>query len=397
MRNSSPLRRRYLARNPILVWGLTAVDTLLSVRGGGTRGAREEVGAPRRVLLSMGGHLGDVVIASSVLPLVRSVWPETEIGLLVGSWSRSVVERHPLVRWIHTVDHWKLNRSETGHAQKLRRFRSTRRRALHEIRAIGYDAAVDLYPLFPNTIPLLWRAGIPVRAGYESGGFGGLLTHPVPWADTERHMAEAHRELLSMLDSRFAPPGRLRYSLPGSGQAGVSSELVGGDYLVLHTGAGLRLKEWPAERWRALVDRLTADGHTLVFTGRGEEQVGEVDRIIEGRAKCLNLCDRLGWDEFITTLAGARLVISVDSVAGHLAAAVNTPVVVLMSGMNRIGQWIPLGDSVTTVTHPVPCAPCHRSRGCAAMTCVREIRVEDVLRAVRGELAKSGEGQGLRA
>ncbi len=390
---SSPLSGRYLVRNPLLVWGLTAVDTLLAVQGLREAAVPPLSAPPTRLLLSLGGHLGDVVIASSLLPLIRSVWPETEIGLLLGSWSRAIVEGHPLVRWIHTVDHWKLDRSEAGRLRKLQHYEATRRIALREIQAVGYDAAVDLYPFFPNNIRLLWRAGIPVRAGYVSGGLGALLTHPVRWTETERHMAESHREVLSSLNPVFAGSAPLRYSLPepdrgAAGEGPLPAGLAKGEYLVLHMGAGLRLKEWPEERWRALVGRLAAEGHTLVFTGRGVDQLEQAERVIQGRDRCLNLCDRLGWSEFVATLAGARLLVSVDSVAGHIASAVNTPVVVLMSGMNRIEQWVPLGEAVTTVHHPVACAPCHRGQGCTAMTCVREIELDGVLRAIRKELGE---------
>jgi ADP-heptose:LPS heptosyltransferase len=151
-------------------------------------------------------------------------------------------------------------------------------------------------------------------------------------------------------------------------------------------GAGLALKEWPAERWRELVQRLAAEGHHLVFTGTGEDQARKIRAAIADQPGCTDLCDRLSWPEFVAVTASARLVLTVDSVAGHLAAAGGTPVVVLMSGMNRIEQWKPLAERVSVVTQPVPCAPCHRSRGCEAMTCVRGIEVASVLGAIRHRL-----------
>ncbi|HEV2146519.1 MAG TPA: glycosyltransferase family 9 protein [Longimicrobiaceae bacterium] len=380
----SPLRGGYLASNPLLVGGLRAVDVLLAALPGGRDGA-PLARPPRRLLLAIGGHLGDAVIASAVLPLVAAVWPETEVGVLAGSWSRPVLQGHPLVRRIHTVDHWKLIRSGTGWRDRLRRYRDTRRRALAEIEEAGYDAAVDLHPYFPNSIPLLRRAGIPVRAGFTSGGFGPLLTHAAAWTDSGGHMADHHRALLARLDPRFGRVGTLRYALPPCPE-GADGGLPRGGYVVVHMGAGLPLKEWPSEKWHALVGALLAEGHTLVFTGSGAEQREQAERTIGGRAGCRNLCDRLRWDEFVGAVAGARLVVSVDSVAGHLAAGSAVPAVVLFSGMNRIDQWRPLGDRVRTLTHPVPCAPCHLSRGCAEMACIRGLEVGEVLEAVRAEL-----------
>lgn len=383
------MRGRYLVRNLALAGGLGAVDTLLSVPlAFRKRGAPREI-SPQRVLLSVGGHLGDAVIASAALPLIAEVWPEANIGLLLGSWSRPVMEGHALVKWIHTLDHWKLARGSRGRARKVRRYLQTRGTALREITRIDYDVGVDLYPFFPNTIPLLWQAKIPLRVGYLSGGFGAMLTHATPWARGEGHMAERHRLLLSSVDPRFAQIAPLGYSLPMWDPLPEASSPTGlsGDYLVLHMGAGLRHKEWPLERWRVLADHLRAEGHTLAFTGSGGDQAEDARRVIGAHSGCHNLCDRLSWTEFVRTLAGAQAVITVDSVAGHIASGVGAPVVVLMSGMNEIDEWRPLGDRTLPITHPVPCATCHRGRGCAEMTCVRGIDVAEVLALVRTALA----------
>jgi ADP-heptose:LPS heptosyltransferase len=393
----TPLRGKYLVQNPALRATLTTVDAFLAaaVRAGRTQLAGRQ---PRRVLLSMGGHLGDVVIASSAIPIVQAAWPDAEIGLLVGSWSRNVVEGHPLVRRIHTVDHWKLNRARLGRLGKLRQFSATRRQALREIRAAKYDLAIELYPYFPNNIPILWSARIPVRVGYTSAGFGALLTHPLPWSDSDRHVAEYHRDLLLRAGARTAAAAGMRYSLPPFGPGSASEALsyfrsLGrrGEYLVLHMGAGLELKEWPLSHWHDLIGRLLEEGHSLLLTGSGAGQAERVELAIDGRAGCHNLCNQLSWSQFVDVLAGARLLVSVDSVAGHVAAGVNTPAVVLMSGINRMEQWRPVGERVTTISHPMPCSPCHQSRGCAAMSCVRMIEVDEVLAAVRAELAGVGE------
>jgi ADP-heptose:LPS heptosyltransferase len=382
-RPGTPLRGRYYVQNPLLRVALGCIDLAL---GGLPRGrpagpARAE--APQRLLLAIGGHLGDVVLGSSVLPAIRAAWPTVEIGVLVGSWARPVIADHPDVRRVHVMDHWKLNRSGKSRAHRLRRHISTGRRALAEIREIGYDLAIDLHPFFPNAIPLLWRAGIPSRIGYTSAGFGPLLTHPLPWRDAERHRMEYHADLLREAGIGIRSGAGLHYSLPRATAGDATGPTPPGDYLVIHMGAGLPLKEWPRERWERLTEELLAAGHTLVFTGSGEDQAREAESLARGRASCYNLCSRLDWSGYVRAVADARLMVCVDSVAGHVAAAVGTPVVVLMSGTSRPRQWVPRGEQVRMLTNVVPCAPCFRSRGCREMTCVRGIPVEQVLASIR--------------
>src|SRR5215217_7956100 len=155
-----PLRGGYLARNPLLIAGLSLSDALLRLRPRRSPSAGRM--PPRRVLLAVGGQLGDAVIASSMLPRVRAAWPEAEIGILAGSWAAPILRDHPLVARWHPVDHWKLNRTAQSWPERLRRHRASHRKALADIRAAEYDLAIDLYAFYPNMAPLLWRAGIPV-------------------------------------------------------------------------------------------------------------------------------------------------------------------------------------------------------------------------------------------
>ncbi|MBI5015041.1 MAG: hypothetical protein HZB55_06065 [Deltaproteobacteria bacterium] len=100
---------------------------------------------PRRLLLANPAHLGDVLASTAVLPVLKSAFPNTSVGMLVGSWSVPLVANHPLVDQVHLFDHWYANRGSDAFPVKLRRHWLTRATALAEIRAVGYDTAVDLY------------------------------------------------------------------------------------------------------------------------------------------------------------------------------------------------------------------------------------------------------------
>ena len=119
----SPLRGKYLVRNAAANRLLASLDYLLGRMC--RRPAPPAPGAPRRILLANGAHLGDVLLSTAVLPAIKTAFPDAEIGFLIGSWSREVLADHPLVARLHFVDHWKLNRSG---APFSRRFAVTSRR-----------------------------------------------------------------------------------------------------------------------------------------------------------------------------------------------------------------------------------------------------------------------------
>lgn len=372
---------------------LGALDRLLS--GTPPQRAVGEIAAPRRLLLACTGHLGDVVLATAVLPVLRHAFPTCRIGFLVGSWARPVLDRHPLVNWLHHFDHWKLNRAASTWSQKLWRHLRTRRRALREIRSLGYDAAIDLRYYFGNAIPLLWQAGIPVRIGYTSGGFGPLLTHPVSWRIRECHVVDYLADLARVLPINERDMTRLQPVLPPDPDSPALPGCVEGlgrrrtPYVVAHMGSGARFKEWPGPKWRALTQRLTREGWTLLLTGSTRSEGEAAERVAAGLAGCINACGQLNWSQFVAVVRQARLVIGVDSVAGHIAAAVGTPCVVIGNGITHPAHWKPRSPHSRVLLQPVACAPCYRPRGCAGMECVRHVSVDDAWGAIQDLLHAS--------
>jgi ADP-heptose:LPS heptosyltransferase len=391
----SPLVGRYLAHNPALVGFLAIADEVLRFRRPSPSAPMPD--RPRRVLLAVGGHLGDAVVATAAIAYLRAVQPDTEIGLALPSWARAVFDGDDRVRWIHEIDHWKPNRSGGSFTTRWRRYRRTRRQAIKEIQLVGYDAAVDLYAYYPNMATLLWRAGVPVRVGLTSGGFGGLYTHRVDWLDDRRHLAEHQRDLVRLLAPEHPDEPPLRYTLPTDTTAAkrvktllASTGADAGDCVLVHIGSGSDRRKWSTESWVALAKALEARGRRLVFTGRGEQEAAAVRSIAARLSRPIDLCDRLDWREFVEAIRGARLVITVETAAAHVAAAVGTPCVAIWSGITSRDQWRPLGDAVVLISREVPCAPCFRSRGCAAMSCVRDLTVIDVLAGVERQLEGNG-------
>jgi len=386
---ASPLpiqRGRYLVRHPVVNTALAGTDAVLGAATSGRRAATIP-DRPDRILLSNVAQIGDVVIATAVLQPLRRAFADARIGFLTASWAGAVLEGHPDVTWTHTYDPWKVNRTARTPLAAARQWRRTFVRGVREVRDVGYDVAVDLYPYWPNSVGLLARAGVPVRIGYTSGGYGPLLTHPFEWTDLDQHVAYYHMDLLAPLGVRSA--GRLAPSLPFA-EPRRDLGLPAGGYLVLHLGAGSPTKQWPLGRWRELARELWADGHVLVFTGKGPAEKEAVRRTCAGLDRCIDLCDRASWRDFVAVVAGARAVVTVDSVAGHVAAATGTPSVVLWTGINRRAHWRPLSELATVVTHPVGCAPCHRGRGCPTLDCIRRVDVDAVYRSLCERLERAG-------
>ncbi len=389
------MRGSYCRRSRSLNLAMQAADTALRF----VRPLRKREGTiapPQSLLIANFAHLGDLVVATTLLPVIKNAFPNCKIGFLAGSWGRPVLDGHPLVDRIHILDHWAANRSSAPRRDKLRRYADTRRQALREVQAARYDAAIDLGWSFPNSLPFLWKAHIPVRVGYGSGGGGPLATHCLDFDTRPLHAAARHLALLREFPVSEQDLDQAAPVLPPVGvadQAALDWELSQAGlrrsgYMIFHAGAGGSLKVWPVSKWRSLARRWLDDGVAIVFTGAGEKDAARIAEITAGFSGCLSLCDRLSWGSFTEAIARARLLVCVDTVAGHIAGAVGTPCAVVMTGQNPY-LWHPLGVKYRVLSAPVPCSPCHRGLGCVGMECIRDVEAEQVYQEGRALLASA--------
>ncbi|MBT2594863.1 glycosyltransferase family 9 protein [Arthrobacter sp. ISL-72] len=178
------------------------------------------------------------------------------------------------------------------------------------------DIAVNLHGSGPESQErieaLKARQTIGHRSAYGDGP---------PWCP-ELHERERWVRLLQWHGIE-ADPLDLRLNAPH-----VPSPVPGA--AVLHVGAAYGSRLWPAERFAAVASRLAQAGHHVVFTGGSGEKERAADVCARaGLPDTAVLAGKLSLAEFAATIAAARLVVSADTGAAHLASAYGTPSVVL--------------------------------------------------------------------
>ncbi len=139
-----------------------------------------------------------------------------------------------------------------------------------------------------------------------------------------------------------------------------------GRYLVVHPGATAESRRWPADRFGTVAAALhRRTGLPVVVTGGSHERelvarvVATGERIVGRDDAIHDLAGDLALDELIAAIDGATLLVSNNSGPVHIAAARQTPVVVLYAATNP--QHTPWRVPHRVLTHDVPCANCQRS------------------------------------
>ena len=242
--------------------------------------------------------------------------------------------------------------------------------------------SIDTFSSFPSSHGITWSAYIPRRVGFKSGGLGPCLTDPFDWIPNDNLILEHQLKLLKPLLDNLGPKS-LSASYPGFEPAASGPHFDVGKmpYIVIHMGPQ-DLKGWIPQKWVSLAAALKGQGYELIATG-GPGRETEIARVLAERVPVRDLAGRLSWSQFVTTVANAAAIVTVDSVTGHIAACFDVPAVVLTTGRTRLNLWRPNNSSAVALSHPVGCAPCYRTRGCAAMACVKLIDVEEVLSSLR--------------
>lgn len=175
------------------------------------------------------------------------------------------------------------------------------------------------------------------------------------------HTIDYHLALLRPLEIENAST-KLHLDLPPEAQQKAMTLLreakIDNSFAVYHPGAARAEKFWETERWAELIER-TRSKIDIVLTGSRSKLDQAHIRQIRTKldAPVVDLSGRTDLLTFAALIARARLLVTVDSAAMHLAAATETPQVVLFGPTNPF-HWRPRessalilqGESKTPVT-----------------------------------------------
>lgn len=279
-------------------------------------------GTPSRVLVIQLKRIGDLILTTPALSVLREECPAAEVTVLAGGSCAGLLPMIPATRAFALGEpgFWSWVRSR-------------------------YDCCLDFTGTDRSALfSILSRA--PLRATFKR--FGKKFRHRIAsniFVDSsvrERHTADHYTDLLQALQIRRegvplwieAPPLTPK----------VADRLPAGRYLVLHAGTARPEKYWLAPRWAEVARALAARfGLGIVLTGSQDPHEQSHIREILGHlapVPCLDLSGATSLAELAAIIRGAALFCGVDTAAMHLADAAGVPLVALFGPTNPF-HWRP--------------------------------------------------------
>jgi ADP-heptose:LPS heptosyltransferase len=303
----------------------------------------------RRVLIVRLDGAGDVLLAG---PAVRAVAARAEVTMLCGQAGAPAARLLPGVTEVLTwAAPWVL-----ADPPPVRRADLDLLGARVAQRRI--DEAVVLTSFHQSPLPtalLLRLAGVPRIAGASVDYPGALLDVRLrPGEDLPEDIPEPERMLAIAAAAGYPGDGGGLAVRPPPDVTGLVPEEP---YVVVHPGAAVPARRWPARHAARAVTLLAEAGWRVAVTGGPDERL--LTAAVAGAAGT-DLGGRTDLAQLSGVLARASAVVVGNTGAAHLAAAVGTPIVSLFAPVVPAVRWRPyrvphilLGDQR---------APCRDSR-----------------------------------
>ena len=289
--------------------------------------------APRRIAVLRALMLGDVLCAVPALRALREGFPDAEITLIGLGWARELAGRlSHLVDGFLELPGWPGLREVEPRVAEIPAF-------LAEAQRRRFDLAVQLHGSGRVANPLVALLAARRTTGFHAPG--GYRPDPDLFVPYEARGHEIHR--LLRLPAALGLPvsgDELEFPLRPSDADELPPGLPAGSYACVHAGSR-SAGPWPAERFAAVADELTRHGLRVALTGSAGERDVTCAVAKAMRAEAVDLAGRTSLGALGALVRDAAIVVSNDTGVSHVAAALRTPSVVVVTTSDP-ERWAPL-------------------------------------------------------
>lgn len=300
-----------------------------------------------RILLVKTSSLGDVVHNLPVVTDLSRHFPGARIGWMVEESFAEIPRLHPAVEQVIPVAVRRWRKAPLS-AATWREIAAWRRAAT----ADSYDAVLDTQGLLKSA--LLARQARGEKLGHAADS----AREPLAARFYDRSFS-VPKNLHAVERNRLLAASAFGYAIDTPPDYGIAAPplsadwLPGSDYAVLLTATSRADKEWPEPDWLALGTALAATGLRCVLPGGSAGERARAVRLANSLGRAV-AAPAMNLTELAGLLAGARLVVGVDTGLVHLAAALKRPTLALycasdpaLTGVLAGSQAINLGGAGT--------------------------------------------------
>lgn len=286
-----------------------------------------------RILIVKTSSMGDIVHALPVVADIRHNIPDAAIDWVAEESFAAIPALHPGINGVIPVAlrRWRKSWWKAGTQAQWSAFKA-------RVQAVRYDAVLDLQGL--------WKSMLAARAANGPVHGGDLFSARDPFASLfYRHRHRVRFRQSAVVRMRLMAAAALGYEVAGEPDFGIRAwppSDAPARYVAVMPSASRPGKLWSEDAWKTVLGRLAVAGYVpLAFAGT-EEETARARRLIDGIPGA-RAVPRMTLDDAAGLLAGAALVLGLDSGLTHLAAALGRP---------TIGIYVDTEPAMALVTGP---------------------------------------------
>ncbi|MGB8335323.1 MAG: glycosyltransferase family 9 protein [Desulfobacterales bacterium] len=337
----------------------------------------------KRILIIRPSAIGDIVMASPMIRVLRNAWPRGYIAWLADTSVRGLLDDHPA---LDEVIYWsKEDWRRMMKTLRLLRLSAEAASFSRDLRKRRFDIALDGQGLLRSRL-LAWLSGAGERIGFESREPGAfLMTRIVSRGPDKSAMSS---EYIFLMQAMGLAPGRFEPELVLAPRDGIGAETklrsagFSDRFATICPFTTRPQKHWPEDRWVVLAQEIKSRWELPLVLLGGPNDTAAAQRFQDWiGAGLYDFTGKTSLAEAAAIIARTDLVIGVDTGLTHLGTAFKCPTVALF------GATCPYlrtpSPRTVVVYNPQACAPCKRKLTCAGQyDCMNTITVDQVLGAV---------------
>jgi heptosyltransferase-2 len=340
-----------------------------------------------KILIRVPNWVGDAVMSLPALRELRRIFVDSHITIAARPWVAGLFEGEGLAdAFVHVLDNG-------GFFTRARNLITD----AHRMRRERFDYAVLLPNSFGSALAAR-AAGAKTIAGYAADGRRPLLNQVIAFEPDHKtlHQVRYYLNIAAQIETRLTGESRVDFErskprLHVSEEQRDRSRLLLNNFGIETTGqrpvvavnpgaTNSTAKRWPADRFAEAADRLrTRDGfQTVIIGAESDRQVAEEVAGLMNTSAVM-LAGTTSIAELKAVLSCVSLVISNDTGAAHVSAALDVPTVVVFGPTEHVSTR-PLSERAAVVRHDVECSPCMLRECPIDHRCMTGVQVEDVYR-----------------
>jgi len=308
----------------------------------------------KRILVIRLSSLGDIILTTPFLKILRKKFPDAQIDYCTKSEYKEIIGFNPNINNIIEVD----NNLDFAGLKSLRKKHQSK----------SYDLVFDLHNnlrTFYLKLFLRLYAKVLIFRKYSIKKFL-LVKFKINLMENLPPIAERYISTLSNLDNTNLSLSDLQpeiYTNPKAekkaGEILKEFNIPGGKKLVcIVPNTKHFTKTYPAEYYVELINKL-GEEFCFLLVGKGNDK-NMIDKIKSGTGKnVFDLCDKLSLLELTVLMKKCSLVISGDTGPMHIAEAIGVPLIMIAgSSVKEFGFYPQSDNSSVLENEDLSCRPC---------------------------------------